>query len=393
MLNTHRLPKKPIQSLICLLSLLCVSTVMAGADQAKTADEKQFNQVTLTETAIKKLGIKVQAICAMNTASARSFPAQVSYAPQAHTAYTTPFNGYVYLNPGLKLGAKMKAGQSLLKIRPVVTPDTRLSLLTSLADTEGQLQTSQEQVEAARLAFHRARQLLTQHVGSQRSLDEAQASLAIAESTLNSIKQKHRLLKQAVADGGTTMIDIKATQTGVISHVSITSGQLVVAGSPLMELIATHAFVITALVPPEQVKTLQLKDAWISDRNLSDEDITLKQIALPAEADLQTGMRKVMYTAPKSDALAAMQKLRIHILEQGPNRLALKLPCASVVVDMYGGEWIYLKEDATHFRRERILVSGHTQQACAFSNPRLNGMTVVTQGAQELFALETGYTH
>lgn len=364
-----------------------------GISETISANENQFNQVALSNIAIKKLGLETKVIRLAKTLASKVFPAQIGYAPQAITHYITPFSGYVELNGKLHLGDKVRAGQTLFKIKPVVSPETRLSLLTNLSDTEGQLKSAQEQVEANRLVFNRAKQLFLQHVGSQKSVDDAQANFAIAETNLNTIQQKQALLKQAVADGASGIYEIKAAREGVISQLNLTSGQLLGAGSQLMDIISTNQLLVTVFVPQAQIKNLQLNDAWIADRDISDKDIPLKKIPLPLEADLQTGMRKVIYATSNMAELAAMQKISVNILEREATQIALRLPCSAIVVDMYGGEWIYLKEDETHFRRERVFVSDNTSNTCVVNKPPLQGRVVVSQGAQELFALETGYTH
>lgn len=376
----------------CLIGMLMLCPLI-GISATISANENQFNQVALSNTAIKKLGLEVKEIRLTKALSSKVFPAQIGYAPQALTHYTTPFSGYVDLNAKLHLGDQVKAGQTLFKIKPVVTPETRLSLLTNLSDTEGQLKSSHEQVAANRLVFNRAKQLWLQHVGSQKSVDDAQANLAIAETNLNTIKQKQALLKQAVADGASGVYEIKAAKEGVITLLNFTSGQLLGAGSQLLDIGSTNQLLVTVFVPQAQIKNLQLNDAWIADRDISDQDIPLKTILLPLEADMQTGMRKVLYVASNMGSLAAMQKISVHILEREPARMALGLPCSAIVVDMYGGEWIYLKEDETHFRRERVFVSDNNSNSCVVNKPHLQGSVVVSHGAQELFALETGYTH
>lgn len=391
-INHHMIVIKSHRFITCLLGMFMLCPLFTLSETI-TANENQFNQVALSNNAIKKLGLEVKEIRSTKALSSKLFPAQIGYAPQALTNYITPFNGYVDLNAHLHLGDQVKAGQPLLKIKPVVTPETRLSLLTNLSDTEGQLKSSQEQVEANRLVFNRAKQLFMQHVGSQKSVDDAQANLAIAETNLNTIKQKHVLLKHAVAEGVSGVYEIKAAREGVITSINFTSGQLLAGGSKLLDIVSTNQLLISVFVPQEQIKKLQLNDAWISDNAVSDKEIHLKKVMLPLDADPQTGMRKVMYTSSDIEELAVMQKLSVNIFEREPRLMALGIPCSSIVVDMYGGEWIYLKEDETHFRRERVFVSDKTSNACVVKKSHLTGRFVVSQGAQELFALETGYTH
>lgn len=387
------LAQKTLIPLVVLLGF--IASPSAQSEHGKSVSEVQFNQVSLSHDEVKKLGLEVTRATPINALPAKPFPAQVGYAPQSLTSYSMPFTGYVVWarNAPLKLGASVKAGQTLFEMKPLLTPEVRLNLLTSFADTEGQLKSAQEQRDANLLALNRATQLFLQHVGSQKAVDESKANLAIAEASVNAISQKQQLLKKAIADGASGTYQIRAASRGVINQIHFTSGQLVVAGAKLIDIVDPSNILITAYIPYEQMSGLHLDDAWISRLSTQIPEIQLTKVYMAQEADLLTGVLKVVYTSSKPGILSAMQKLTVTISQRRPQHTAFSIPCSSVVLDMYGSEWVYLREDATHFRRKHVFTSNRVGNVCVLEDHHLRGEEVVTQGSQELFAIETGYTH
>jgi len=379
-----------------LLLLSHAHPLMAETAKPAPVSESQLNQVSLPAEAIKKLGIMTMPVTANRQSTALSYPAQASLAPEALAAYSTPMSGYVIsaTSTPLNVGSQVKAGQVLFTIHPVVTPEARLNLITSLADAEGQLQTAEKQLSANTLTLNRAKQLLQQHVGSQKAVDEAQANVAIADTNMRTARQKRALLKQAVEQGSAGAYHIKAASNGVISQMYFSTGQLMVAGARLVDIVQQDRLWVTAYVPHAQVGQLNLDaQAWLAGAAGVSADYALKPVASPPEGDALTGTRKLVYALQAKGDIAPMQRLTIQIPQRVAAQPRASVPCAATVVDIYGNTWLYLPLDETHFARQQVFITRSSEQACVLSDQRLLGKSVVTQGAQELFAVETGYTH
>jgi len=389
----------PLLILTAFLDAGAVSPVMAadtGKPQQTTIAESQLNQVTLSAEAIKKLGLTTTQATVSRQTGTRNYPAQASLAPEAMAAYSTPMNGYVTFTPGkhLQVGSQVKVGQILLTINPVVTPETRLGLITSLADAEGQLQAADKQLSAHLLTLGRTRQLWQQHVGSQRAVDDAQANVAMAETSLRTATQKRDLLKQAVEQGSAGTYHIKAANDGIISNIYFSAGQLLVAGAKLVDIVQPGRLLVTAYVPYAQAGQLNLNaEAWLAGSAGVSADYALKPVVSPQEADPLTGTRKLLYTLQSQGDIVPMQRLTVQIPQRGQAQTRLSVPCSSTIVDMNGNTWLYVQQDETHFARQLVFVTQSGKQGCLLADQRLVGKAVVTQGAQELFAVETGYTH
>jgi membrane fusion protein, heavy metal efflux system len=392
--------RKTCQPLLvsALLSLIYPGQLMAADNSNKSTppapvSESQLNQVTLSNEAIKKLGLTTTLVMVARQTPALNFPAQAILAPEALAAYSTPMSGYVVPSPStpLHIGSQIKAGQILFTIHPVVTPEARLTLITSLADAEGQLQAAEKQLSAHTLTLGRAKQLWLQHVGSQRAVDDAQANVAIADTNVRTAKQKRELLKQAVEQGSAGSYPIKAAITGVVSNLYFSAGQLLVAGAKLVDIVQQDRLWVTAYVPHAQVAQLNLKaDAVLAESNAR---AVLKPISSPQGSDALTGTRKLLYAMSSPGEVVPMQRLTVQIPQRGQAQTRASVPCSATLVDIYGNTWVYVQQDETHFARQLVFVTQSGKQGCLLSDQRLAGKAVVTQGTQELFAVETGYTH
>lgn len=391
---THHLFNRHQARALLLVTALFASGLANTAE--KSISENQLNQVSLPAESIKKLGLTTSRITLARQSSTLSFPAQTSLAPEALAAYSMPMSGYVVFNAGkpLQVGSQIKAGQTLFTIQPVVTPEARLSLITSMADAEGQLQAAEKQLSAHMLTLNRAKQLWLQRVGSQRAVDDAQANVAIAETNARTAMQKRDLLKQAVEQGSAGNYTIKAANDGVISNLYFSPGQLMVAGAKLVDIAQQGRLWVTAYVPHAQVGQLNLgAEAWLSGVPGISADYALKPVAAPQEGDALTGTRKLVYTLQAKGDIVPLQRLTIQIPQRAGEQARASVPCAATVVDIYGNTWLYSQLDDTHFSRQQVFIARANAQACVLSDQRLVGKQVVTQGAQELFAVETGYTH
>jgi membrane fusion protein, heavy metal efflux system len=368
---------------------------MPAVARTTTISETQLNQVNLPFETISKLGISSSKVTAASVQPYQSYPAEVSVPPAALAAYSTPVSGTVQPAPGLHIGSKVQAGQRLFTITPIVSPETRLNLMTSLADASGQQQAAEKQLAAHTLTLNRSSQLQAERVGSQKAVDEAQANVALAQASLHAIQQKRHLLQQAVEQGATGTYYVTAAGPGLLSNLYFTPGQLLVAGARLADVVDQQTLWVTVSLPHAHLSRLNLAaDAWL-DQQPGDSlaAYSLKPVASMPEGDMLSGTRKLVYAVQAQGNIVPMQRLTVQLPLRHTARPRLSLPCSATIVDIYGNTWVYVQQQATQFTRQPVFISLSTAQGCVLSDQRLAGKTVVTQGAQELFAIETGYTH
>lgn len=366
-----------------------------AAVQTTTIAEAQLNQVSLPFETVKKLGISSSKVTAASVQPYQSYPAEVSVPPAALAAYSTPVSGTVQPAPGLHIGSKVQAGQRLFTITPIVSPETRLNLMTSLADASGQQQAAEKQLAAHTLTLNRSSQLQAERVGSQKAVDEAQANVALAQANLHAIQQKRHLLQQAVEQGATGSYYVTAAGPGLLGNLYFTPGQLLVAGARLADVVDQQTLWVTVSLPHAHLSRIDLTaNAWLDQQpGDSQAAYSLKPVSSMPEGDMLSGTRKLVYAVQAKGDLAPMQRLTVQLPLRHTPRPRLSLPCAATIVDIYGNTWVYLQQQATRFTRQQVFISLSTAQGCVLADQRLAGKAVVTQGAQELFAIETGYTH
>ena len=68
------------------------------------------------------------------------------------------------------------------------------------------------------------------------------------------------------------------------------------------------------------------------------------------------------------------------------------MPWSAVVLDIYGGTWVYERTAEHEFVRRRVVVDFVVADRAALSQGPDAGAEVVEQGAAELFGTEIGFS-
>ncbi len=392
-------------SLFLLLGLIAVMRFLSAAEAPKiasvpphsTISEEQLNQLTLSKEAVIKLNITTAIVGKHDGIAYAQYPAQINLPPSGLVSYSTPLTANIFFanQQPLKVGEQVKAGQVLITLKPIISPEATLGFVTGLSDAEGQLTATSSQLAASSVTLKRAKQLFEQHVGSQKNVDDAQANVALAQSAFDAAQQKHRLLKKTVADGSAGNLTIKATQSGVVSNIYFNQGQAVSAGAPLIDIRNQEDYWVNVFVPHGQVEKLDLaSEALLSNEDDASADYRLRPIETAPLSDLNSGTRQLVYAlhAP-SNQIAPLQRVTVKLPFATLATAQLTIPCAAVVVDIYGNEWVYLALDKNHFERQQVFITQASANECRLSSDQLAGSEIVTNGAQELFSVQTGFTH
>lgn len=388
--------------LLCLIGAVRFLSAEEAPDVAHVASptiisEEQLNQLTLSKEAVSKLNITTAIVGKHDGIAYAQYPAQINLTPSGLVSYSTPLTANIFYanQQPLKVGDQVKAGQILLTLQPIISPEATLGFVTGLPDAEGQLTAANSQLSASKVTLNRAKQLFEQHVGSQKNVDDAQANVALAQSAFNAALQKHRLLKKTVAEGSAGNLTIKATQSGVVSNIYFNQGQAVSAGAPLIDIRNQDDYWVNVFVPHGQVEKLNLaNEALLSNEEDASADYRLTPIEVAPFSDLNSGTRQFVYAlhAP-SNQIAPLQRVTVKLPLATSATSQLTIPCAAAVVDIYGNEWVYLAEDKNHFERQQVFITQASANDCTLSSDQLAGRAIVTNGAQELFSVQTGFTH
>ena len=85
------------------------------------------------------------------------------------------------------------------------------------------------------LKVQRAERLVKDGSVSRRSLEEAQAELAVAEAELKAARERVALATRSGTSSGGVVIE--APETAIVQNVHVRAGQTVAAGTPLIDLV------------------------------------------------------------------------------------------------------------------------------------------------------------
>ena len=70
----------------------------------------------------------------------------------------------------------------------------------------------------------------------------------------------------------------------------------------------------------------------------------------------------------------------------------MTVPWGAIVYDLDGGAWVYEQKVPGVYRRQRVQLKYVTEGTAVLATGPKVGTKIVTEGAEELFGAETGYS-
>ncbi len=139
--------------------------------------------VKLTEEAFQRLGVQTAPVETRVIQRVRVYGGEVTTPAGRTILVAAPLSGTLQAPPeGVpQIGMPVVAGQHVLSLLPLFSPEAATTLAASRADVEGQLKNAQTQFAVTKLALDRAQRLYREAAGSKRSVEEAQGQYDIAE--------------------------------------------------------------------------------------------------------------------------------------------------------------------------------------------------------------------
>ena len=191
------------------------------ATVTKVLKEDEINVVKLTPEAEQRIGIETAIVERRSIRQSRTYGGEVMVPLGQSVLVAAPLGGELQVtDKGLpRPGARVRKGQPILSLSPLLTPEARTTLAAARVDAEGQIKNARTQVEGTRIAFQRAKKLLRDDVGSQRNVDETEAQHEFAQKTLEAAEARRDLLVKALGefDKGTgTPLTIEAPTDGLL---------------------------------------------------------------------------------------------------------------------------------------------------------------------------------
>ncbi|HUT94398.1 MAG TPA: efflux RND transporter periplasmic adaptor subunit [Thermoguttaceae bacterium] len=386
------------------------------AKVARPADEQDLATITLTEKAEKRLGIFTVEVEKKPVPRRRTLGGEVISPPGQTVAVSAPVSGTLAGPNGNGVpppGARVTRGAPIFTLLPlaasersVLTSAELVQMAQSLANletlrTEAKQQAAlgEIQVEAAKIALDRAEQLLRDQAGSRQAVDEAKAQSDLTKNALETARERLALLEKTKLDadtGNLRPLTISAPVTGVLSSFGAVSGELVVAGKILFEVISQDR--VWVRVP---VYVGQWADVDAEKMAL------VTELGRPSDAPPRTWTATPIAAPPSANPAAATVDLFYELGNEGGHfrpghKVAVTLPLegevkslvvpwSAVLHDFHGGTWVYEEIAPQTFVRRRVHVRFVSGAEAVLADGLEPGTLIVTDGAAELFGTEFGF--
>jgi RND family efflux transporter MFP subunit len=392
---TARLRLAAAGPLLC--STLVLSGCGSGAPKASTPPAKVANPVkeadlttvTLTPEAEKRLGIETAVLELRDVGARRQTAGDVVAPPGRVVPLTAATAGRVEwpAQGAPAAGARVKAGQTLIRLTPLATPPRDLRV-TYDADAKA----AAARLDAAKQQLDRARQLLRDRAGSQRDVERAEQEFAQAKAASDAANERLARLADRPLDGDVAM-PVTAPFDGILSQVHVGGGQVVPAGAALIEVADLRTMWVRVPVYAGELSALgEIREVTIDDLRPppAAAGVVARRVAGPPAADPQAASADLYFEFDnRASAFRPGQKVGVS-LPSGAAGRSLTVPDSAVVYDYQGGAWIYVNTAPHVYVRRRVDVIRTVGRDVVLGRGPAAGARVVTAGVAELFGTEFG---
>ena len=373
---------------------------VAPASVPKTIKEDQLNVLTLTPEAVVRLGIATGLVERKTVGRVRVYGGEATIPAGQSITVASPVSGLLKDPPGgmPRPGQLVKKGQPMFSLLPLLTPEGRANLTAAKVEADGQVKSTETQIEAARVALDRAHRLLRSEAGSRRSVDEAQAQFDLMQRANEAAIARRNLLEKVLGEveaGTAAPLIIECPQDGLLRNVGSLAGQNVPAGAALFEVVDLSQLWVRVPVYVGDLSELDLTaDAAVGELTAvaGGPSQAARPVAAPPSANPLSGTVDLFYGLDNRAAKHSPgQRLGVALPLRVPAE-SLTAPWAAVIYDVQGGTWVYEQTGERTFVRRRAAVRYVVGDTAVLANGPAPGTKVVTAGAAELFGAETGFT-
>jgi len=438
---------KPLQSQECLAILLfgilsvastagCGSKVSSKPKAATPAKvemvprESELATITLTSEACESLGITTSSVERRKIQRHRTFGGEIVTPPGKAISVVAPVNGTVTLRAEHSLptpGAHIRAGDYLFSLQPILSPErdvptpaervqiagARATLVAAQVIAGGDLERARTDVHATEITLDRAKKLFADRAGSRRAVDDAQALFDAANVMLQAAQDRYSKLSELLtamdepreAEGTATELPVLAHVDGVLRSLAISPGQQVIAGAPLIELldlsivwVRVPVFIdlISSIDPMANGRVVSLdgKAAIESGSGKLAQALVATPVNAPPTSDASNASTDLYFEVtnsfePQKRGFSPGQRVGMQLPMQHELE-AVIVPAKSILYDIHGGTWVYAQTKPNTFERKRVVVQWFDGGEAILARGPDEGVSIVVDGAAELFGTEFG---
>lgn len=345
--------------------------------------ESALPTVTLTEDAARRLAIQTAVVVDKDVLRTRRYPGRIEAVPGSGASISAPVAGVLLDSGALQPGTKVTKGQVVMRLRPLLAGDG-----DAVARGQRDVEIAKARVDAAKLRADRLAVLAKTGAASQRAADDAATELTVAEADLAEAGKRAGRARDNpfVADSA---LALRAPDTGTVLRLSVSPGQAVAAGTPLIEIARVdRAWVRVAVYAGDRERIAATAGSVEQIGGRTPRAITA--VDAPALADPASSIVELVYAVDNADsAFLPGQRVLATLPLAGAARGAV-IPLASVIYDVHGGAWVYTVDKPHTFSRRRIEIRDVLGTEVVLERGPKPGTTIVTAGVSELYGSEFG---
>jgi RND family efflux transporter MFP subunit len=363
--------------------------------EGKVKKEAELSTVTLAPDAETHLGLALAEVGRKAVPRTATYAGEVTIPPGRQITVASPFVGTLKAPPGgnsLLPGAPVKAGQIVFVLVPDLTPESHAQFETQLTDAREQVKQFTDQLAIARTQLDRMETAVGQKLVPPAQLVDAKLAHQLAQTNLKAAEARREALVKATS-GSASDQPVVAPASGVIQNVTAQEGQQVGANAPLFTVMSLDPVWVKVPVYVGDASRLA-GDRPASIGGLADApgqgERPGRPVPAPPSADPIAAVVHVFYEVDNKDsALRPGERVGVTLPLRGDDT-SLVVPRASVVRDIDGGAWVYVKTSDHAYSRKRVLVERVVGGLAVLVYGPKAGDKVVTDGAMELFGTEFG---
>lgn len=374
--------------------------------------EDQLNTFEISPAAEVRLGIVTVPIEKRATVRRRMYGGEVTLPTGASLIVTAPLPGFLRspAQGGIpKMGEHVHKGQPIYELvqrldgKSILSPSEKFSMLQARItleqaqnDAEAQVQQTQVQVDAAKIALERADRLLRDQAGTARVVDEAKAALSLAEKGHDAALSRKKLVDNMHIDeeGMLNPLVVEAPQEGIIRAEHATAGEGVAAGAPLFEVMNTRVMWVKVPVYVGELHDIAAdQPAHLSnpEDRLGASAVVAPPVSAPPTALALSSTADLYFEIDNPTGhFRPGQKVNAN-LALNEDQESLVIPYSAVETDINGGTWVYESLGEHKFTRRRVQIKYVVDSIAVLKSGPAVGAQIVTEGAAELFGTEFGF--
>lgn len=344
--------------------------------------ETELPTVRLSPEAIARLHVETSTVREGSVARTRLVGGEVVVPPGRAVAVTAPVAGEVHFvtsEPPIP-GSAVQRGAGLLRLTAIAPTDrdTRARVVREVAAAEANL-------AALALRVTRNQALLDQGAGSDRALEEAVAARDVARADVEAARARASTLSRDPLLSDVAML-VRAPTSGVIRLLSVGEGQPVASGAPLFEVVSVDALQVRVPVYSGDIGRLDARTPASVRRNGEERVVEARFVPGPPTAEVDRSTVDRFLSLPSDAGFFPGERVLVELPFQDTTA-ALIVPAAAVVLDAWGGAWVY-RCDGERFARTRVDPLRRAGDKMVIAHGPPVGTCVVSVGAVELFGAE-----